>query len=156
VTRLRTGCALVYDVDAVAREETAPRIGVEFGRRARIGAGGFQSLPVLWKLLDPRQGWIAFTFLSHKCLRWMCPSFLIVAFVANALILPATVYACTFAGQLALYVVAAAGSRSTGVGAAWKMVRLATLFAAMNLALLVGFWRWLTTTPEGTWNRTVR
>jgi hypothetical protein len=26
----------------------------------------------------------------------------------------------------------------------------------MNLALLVGFYRWLTTEPEGAWSRTLR
>src|SRR5262249_38664493 len=42
--KLRTGCAIVYDRDAVAREETAPDVRAEFRRRSRIGAGGFQSI----------------------------------------------------------------------------------------------------------------
>ena len=77
LARVRTGCAIIYDESAIAYEETPPEIAVEFRRRARIGAGGFQSLAVLWPLLDPRNGWIALTFFSHKVLRWLCPFFLI-------------------------------------------------------------------------------
>src|SRR5262249_55927305 len=62
---LHTGCAIVYDCEAIAHEESAPDVGSEFHRRSRIGAGGFQSWALLWKLLNPRQGWVAFTFCSH-------------------------------------------------------------------------------------------
>src|SRR5262249_30950742 len=78
--KLRTGCRIVYDGDAVAREETPPNVGAEFHRRSRIGAGGFQSIGLLWRLLNPRSGWVAFTFFSHKILRWVCPFFLVAAF----------------------------------------------------------------------------
>ena len=83
LARVRTGCAIIYDESAIAYEETPPEIAVEFRRRARIGAGGFQSLAVLWPLLDPRNGWIALTFFSHKVLRWLCPFFLIGLVAAN-------------------------------------------------------------------------
>jgi cellulose synthase/poly-beta-1,6-N-acetylglucosamine synthase-like glycosyltransferase len=156
VTRLRTRCAIVYDADAVAREETPAAIGSEFVRRARIGTGGFQSVSVLWKLLNPAHGWIAFTFLSHKIVRWLCPFFLIGAFASNLVLINQSTYAITLAAQSALYLVAAVGTRSAGAGLTWKMVRLTTLFAGMNLALLVGFYRWLTTEPEGAWSRTLR
>ena len=43
-----TGCRVVYDATAVAHEETPAEIGEEFRRRARIGAGGFQSLGLLF------------------------------------------------------------------------------------------------------------
>jgi cellulose synthase/poly-beta-1,6-N-acetylglucosamine synthase-like glycosyltransferase len=56
--RLRSGCEIVYDAEAVAREETAPGLRSEFSRRARIGAGGFQAVARLWPLLTPRHGWV--------------------------------------------------------------------------------------------------
>src|SRR5208283_870776 len=77
LAKLRSGCTIIYDCDAVAREETPADLTCEFHRRARIGAGGFQSIALLWRLLDPRQGWVAFTFFCHKVLRWLCPFFLI-------------------------------------------------------------------------------
>jgi cellulose synthase/poly-beta-1,6-N-acetylglucosamine synthase-like glycosyltransferase len=156
LTRLRTHCAIVYDADAVAYEETPAAIGSEFKRRARIGTGGFQSMSVLWKLLNPAQGWIAFTFFSHKIARWLCPFFLMGAFGANLLLLSNRGYQLAFAVQSALYLIAALGTRSTGRRTMSKCLRLTTLFAGMNLALLVGFWQWLTTEPHGAWNRTAR
>ena len=77
--RLNSGCDIVYDEAVVAFEETPPDLGSEFRRRRRIGAGGCQSLRVLWPLLSPTRGWIAFTFLSHKVLRWICPFLLLGA-----------------------------------------------------------------------------
>ena len=157
LTRLRTGCAIVYDSDAVAYEETPPSIGSEFKRRARIGTGGFQSIAVLWPLLHPRQGWIAFTFASHKVSRWLCPFFLITAFVTNiGLVANHGLYQITFTFQAILYVIAGLGAFSNGPRIASKCLRLTTLFAGMNLALLVGFWQWVTTEPQGVWNRTAR
>jgi cellulose synthase/poly-beta-1,6-N-acetylglucosamine synthase-like glycosyltransferase len=154
--RLRSGCAIVYETDAVAYEETPPQISSEFTRRSRIGAGGFQSVPVLWRLLSPSNGWIAFTFASHKIARWVCPFFLVGAFVTNLLLVVHPLYAGFFATQAAIYTIAAMGMRSTGQTSAAKCVRLATLFTGMNLALLVGFWRWATTEPQGAWTRTAR
>jgi cellulose synthase/poly-beta-1,6-N-acetylglucosamine synthase-like glycosyltransferase len=154
--RLRSGCAIVYDTDAVAYEETPPEIGSEFARRSRIGTGGFQCMPVLWRLLAPSNGWIAFTFASHKIARWVCPFLLVGAFAANLMLVAHPAYAALLAAQAAVYVVAALGTRSTGQTMTAKCVRLATLFTGMNLALLVGFWRWATTEPQGAWTRTAR
>ena len=66
LARLRHGCGLVYEPMAIATEETPPEMRSEFSRRSRIGAGGFQSLSLLWPLINPMQGWIAFAFLSQK------------------------------------------------------------------------------------------
>src|SRR5437764_10936924 len=48
--------------------------------------GHSQRRILLWPLLDPRQGWVAFTFFSHKILRWLCPFFLIGAMLFNLLL----------------------------------------------------------------------
>jgi cellulose synthase/poly-beta-1,6-N-acetylglucosamine synthase-like glycosyltransferase len=154
--RRATGCRLVYDEQAVAREETAPDVRAEFRRRARIGAGGFQSLARLWPLLSPVHGWVSFTFFAHKVLRWLSPFALVGMLLLNLLLLDLPGMGWILAGQLGFYALA--------VGATWlpprpralRVVRLTTLFAAMNLALLVGFVRWLTGSQGGAWKRTDR
>ena len=60
------------------------RSGPSSAAGSRIGAGGFQSIGMLWPLLSPANGWVAFTFLCHKILRWVCPFFLLAALVANS------------------------------------------------------------------------
>jgi glycosyltransferase involved in cell wall biosynthesis len=155
--RLRTGRDIVYDSGIVACEETPANLRAEFRRRSRIGAGGFQSLHVLWRLLSPAHGWIAFTFASHKVLRWICPFLLLGALACNAVLLEhGSVYRTAFFAQGLLYVTAAAGVVAPGTGMGVRLLRLATLFTSMNLALLCGFWRWAVGRNCGAWQRTAR
>jgi cellulose synthase/poly-beta-1,6-N-acetylglucosamine synthase-like glycosyltransferase len=156
LAKLRTGCTIVYDPEAVATEETAPDVGSEFHRRARIGAGGYQSIGMLWGLLDPRLGWVAFAFLSHKILRWLCPFFLVGAFVSNVLLLHRPSYRPWLLAQVAFYATACAMALVPGRGGWLRPLRLTTMFTGMNMALLVGFWRWLQGTQKGTWTPTAR
>jgi cellulose synthase/poly-beta-1,6-N-acetylglucosamine synthase-like glycosyltransferase len=114
LARLKTGCAIVYDGEAVAREETPPDVGSEFHRRARIGAGGFQSIGLLWRLLDPRQGWIAFTFFSHKVLRWTGPFCLVGLAASNVLLAGQPLYQALLLGQAAFYLTALLGALVPG------------------------------------------
>jgi cellulose synthase/poly-beta-1,6-N-acetylglucosamine synthase-like glycosyltransferase len=155
-TRLRTGCTFVYDDDAVAFEDSAPDLASEFKRRSRIGAGGFQSIVALRRLLWPREGWVAFTFLSHKVLRWICPFALIGALVANLLLAVDPPYRVLLVAQVVAYSLAVLGRWVTGTGAVSRVLRLTTMFATMNAALLVGFWRWASSQQTGLWERTAR
>ena len=156
LARVRTGCAIIYDESAIAYEETPPEIAVEFRRRARIGAGGFQSLAVLWPLLDPRNGWIALTFFSHKVLRWLCPFFLLGLAAANLVLVDSGIYGVTLLVGLVLAVVALLGQYLSLRSSAGRALRLTTMFATMNAALLVGFFRWASGRQRAAWDRTAR
>lgn len=154
--KLRTRGRIVYDAAAIATEETPPHVRDEFRRRARIGAGGFQSLARLWPLALPSAGWTALAFVSHKLLRWFAPLFLVVALAANLLLLGRPEYQLLFALQAAFYAAAFVGLFVPGNSAAIRGLRLATLFTSMNAALALGFWRWLAGLQGGTWQRTAR
>jgi cellulose synthase/poly-beta-1,6-N-acetylglucosamine synthase-like glycosyltransferase len=157
LARLRSDCRIIYDCEAVATEETASDVGAEFRRRSRIGAGGFQAIVLLWRLLDPRHGWVAFTFLSHKILRWTCPFFLLGMLLTSALLWRVPLYRYALAAQLAFYLCSwLALYLPRRGGAALKLLRLPTMFVSMNLALLVGFWRWLRGSQKAAWGRTAR
>ncbi|MBX9581554.1 MAG: glycosyltransferase family 2 protein [Gemmataceae bacterium] len=159
--RRATGCRIVYDTKAVASEETAPTIRAEFRRRVRIGAGGYQSIALLWPLLSPAHGWVALTFFCHKIVRWVCPFFLLAALVLNVLLFldPAADQlraAWLLAAQAGFYALAAAGNWVPARPRWLRFFRLPTLFASMNLALFFGFFRWLFGPKTGTWKRTDR
>ena len=156
LARLKSRCQIVYDADAIATEETPPSMQSEFRRRARIGAGGFQSIGLLWKLLDPRQGWLAFSFFSHKVLRWCCPFFLILLLASNLLLLHDPLYRVLLAIQVGFYSTSVLGMWLPGSGRVARSIRLTTMFTSMNLALLVGFFRWLSGQQRGVWQRTSR
>lgn len=147
---------LVFDEQAIANEESAPTIGAEFHRRARIGAGGFQSLCWLRTLLSPRYGSVAFAFWSHKVMRWVCPAFLGLAFLSNTLLIHQPIYQATMVAQCGFYLTAVLGRYLSGRSRAMKLTRLTTMFTDMNLALSVGFWRWFSNSQSGAWKRTAR
>jgi hypothetical protein len=156
--RMRTAKRIVYDPEARADEETSKGIRQEFQRRARIGAGGFQSIGMLCGLLHPRHGWTAFTFWSHKVLRWACPFLLVAALVANAALAAAggSLYQALLGGQVLFYALALLGSQLPARPKVCKVVRLTTMFTSMNAALLVGFVRWARGSQRAAWDRTAR
>ena len=156
LAKLHSGCAIVYDCTAVAREETPPDVTSEFHRRARIGAGGFQSIALLWRLLDPRRGWVAFTFLSHKVLRWLCPFFLIGLLASNVLLCDRPFFRRVLVAQMVFYGVSLLAAFVPGGVRLPKPIRLMTMFTSMNAALLVGFVRWLRKRQNAAWKRTTR
>ena len=156
LAKLNSGCLIIYEPTAVAREETPADVRSEFRRRTRIGAGGFQSIGMLWRLVDPRQGWVALSFLSHKVLRWLCPFFMIGAFVSNLLLLDNSFYRFVLMSQLGFYLVSVLVAFLPSSTKVLKPLRLATMFTSMNLALFMGFWRWLLGRQNGVWARTSR
>jgi len=158
LAKLRTNCDIVFEPEAVAREETAAGVGAEFQRRTRIGAGGFGSLRPLAGLLDPRRGWVFFTFLSHKVLRWCCPFCLVGLLLASVILALGgqSLYQGILAAQLAFYATALAAAYIPGRRMPVKILRLTTMFTGMNGALLIGFGRWVWGTQTGTWRRTAR
>jgi cellulose synthase/poly-beta-1,6-N-acetylglucosamine synthase-like glycosyltransferase len=147
------GWKVPYEPTAVAYEDAPDDPLAEFVRRARIGAGNWQALARLPDVLDPRAGFVAFAFVSHKLLRWLTPFLLVAALAANVVEAadgPFAVRALLLA-QVAFYGIAAAGGRGAGA-----VGRTARHFVAMNAALAVGFWRFLRGTQAAAWRRTAR
>jgi cellulose synthase/poly-beta-1,6-N-acetylglucosamine synthase-like glycosyltransferase len=154
--KLETGCRIVYEQEAIAHEEIAPDISDEFHRRARIGAGGYQAIGRLWKLVDPRRGWVALSFLSHKVLRWLCPFFMVGIIVCSMLASHYAFYRGALAVEMAFLLLSVPFSQLPGSGLLVRLLRLSAMFTLMNAALFVGFFRWLRGRPSGIWVRTLR
>lgn len=149
------GWKVQYEPEAVAHEETTEDYDREFGRRARIGAGNWQALWRVPDLLDPRTGFLCFSFVSHKLLRWAAPFLLGAALLANVPLAfepEAWGWRILLVAQTAFYALAFAGWR----GAGGRIASLAHYFVAMNAALAVGAWRFLRGTQRAAWDRTDR
>ncbi len=154
--RVRDGYRCAYDPEAVAWEDVPERIDDEFARRVRIGTGNYQALRHFWTMLDPRRGFIALTFFSHKFLRWLVPHCMIVAAVTNLALVGSLLYASLGAAQVAFYGLALFGYQRSRSGLTPGLLRMPLFFVSMNLALLFGFWKYLTGKRTGTWARTAR
>lgn len=153
---VRDGYRCVYDPEAVAWEEVPPRIGDEFRRRVRIGIGNYQALRRFAPLLDPRRGMVAVAFFSHKVLRWLVPHCMVIAALANLALVFEPLYAWLALAQGAFYALAWYGYRRSLGGPAPAPLRIPLFLVSMNLALLLGFWKFLAGRYSGTWARTVR
>jgi cellulose synthase/poly-beta-1,6-N-acetylglucosamine synthase-like glycosyltransferase len=148
------GHRMIYDTEAVATEELPQSVGHEMTRRIRIGAGDFQALFLCWRSLLPWRGFYSIAFWSHKVLRWFAPFLMITALVSNVALLPHPLFTVLLALQLAFYSLALFG--------AFLRRRKIVLFSApyyfvtINLALLFGFFRFMTGTQQAAWKRTAR
>ena len=78
------------------------------------------------------------------------------ALALTPFLLSEAIYRWLLAAQLAFYVAAGCGLLAPGNHKALRVLRLSTMFASMNVALLFGFWRWIFGLQRGTWQRTAR
>lgn len=146
------GYRVVYARDAVAYERTSGSMKGEFRRKARIGAQNFSAIREIAPLLSPAAGFTAFALWSHKIMRWSVPFLAIIVFAATACLAMAfPFYAGIFALEILFLILGAAGFLADrwnlNIGAAG----LPYYILAMNLALLVGFFRFLARRQQMTW-----
>ncbi|MCA9405374.1 MAG: glycosyltransferase family 2 protein [Candidatus Omnitrophica bacterium] len=153
---LNKGYYVVYEPRANAIEEAAHKIVHEKQRRIRIGAGDFQALFRLGPMLNPFKGFSAFAFWSHKVLRWFAPFFLIIAFILNGLLLGEAYYKVWFGLQILFYMSALIGQILSWADHNVKFFNLCYYFVSMNMALFLGFIRFVTNTQNVKWKRTER
>ncbi len=145
------GYRVIYDPEAVATEFAAATVAGEFTRRVRLAVGSFYALRDLLRI--PMRGFTMLAFVSHKLLRWLVPFFLIAILVSNTLLINRSYYGLMLVGQVSFYLWATFGYlfRKQMQGVRFALVGYFLL--AMNLAFLVGFFRYLAGRQEVTWQR---
>jgi cellulose synthase/poly-beta-1,6-N-acetylglucosamine synthase-like glycosyltransferase len=150
------GLRQVHDPEAKAFEESGMSIREEFRRRVRIGAGNFQTLFRYKEVLQPRYGVVAYTYFSHKVLRWIFPFLMMVTLIANLFLLDRPFYQVLFMGQVIFYFAALLGWLGDLFGARFPMITSVYHFTAMNVALLFGFFVYRKGIQSAAWERTER
>ena len=163
-----------YEPRAVAVEEL-PDTGDEWKRRTRIGAGDYQAVAFCRRCLSPAYGWFAWSFWSHKVLRWFTPHLLMLTAIlafAGSIILrgqesgvrgQALLCDLVSAGVLLLlllwglsHVPRRSGQSSRFSSHLSSLIPLTSHFLTMQAALFVGFLRWCRGNLHGAWHRTPR
>jgi cellulose synthase/poly-beta-1,6-N-acetylglucosamine synthase-like glycosyltransferase len=153
---VRAGYEVVYEKEALVWECTSPDVRSEFQRKVRIGAGNFHGVREILPLLNPLRGFVAFGLWSHKIIRWIVPFLLIVVFSANFLLRGDAFYDTLFILQGAFYglVITAWILDCFKIHARWLIYPY--YFVAANLALLIGFFKFLTKSQKPAWTRIER
>jgi poly-beta-1,6-N-acetyl-D-glucosamine synthase len=152
------GHRVVYEPAAVSVEEPPASVSDEFERRARISAGGFQSMVRLRALLMSPRRLLVFQYVSHRMLRWgVVPFVLPMLALTNVLLARQPLYRLLLAAQLSVLGMAGAGWIAEVRGRpASRLVRVPFYFYMLNVAALVGFGRYVSGRQAVTWRRTDR
>jgi len=150
------GYRVVYDPEAVAIEEIAPTFSTQFARRVRISAGNYQTLFGNLEYLNPLKGFLAFSFFSHRVLRWLVPMFLMVAFGCSLAMITRPEFEILAAVQFVFYAAAALGYWLKRQGKRVRPFSLPFHFCSMNAALLFGLFAYLSGRQTLTWKSTPR
>lgn len=146
---------VVYEPNAVATENGTPLARQEFRRRVRVTAGAVQSIKRgKWPpLARPVELW---QYISHKLLRWLGPVWLILLLVSSAVLCSeGTIYRIALAGQLAVYLLAAAATGSLRL----RQTRpggIAFYFVMSHVAMTWGLLKGTLNLQRGVWTRTER
>jgi biofilm PGA synthesis N-glycosyltransferase PgaC len=141
---VRQGYRSVVDVRAAVYDVWPRDARNEFNRKVRTLAGNFQLIQLAPWVLS-RENRLRFELISHKLLRLLVPALLIVTFCSSAILsVYSRIYAAAFIAQVLLYLLAAVGA-VRGIPFISKLAGAARAFCVLNLAVIVGFYRFLFT-----------
>ncbi len=159
------GYTIQYDREAYAIENPSASVREELKRKIRISAGGIQSVIRLKELLNPvRFGMLSFQYISHRVLRWtLAPAGLLIILICSAIIASSegitdylTVFFWFFWGQVVFYAAALLGWFLEERKIKLKLLYVPYYFFIMNLAVYLGFIRYIKKTQSVNWERAKR
>ncbi|TXK33800.1 glycosyltransferase family 2 protein [Pontibacter qinzhouensis] len=154
------GFKVVYEPLAYASETPSDSIAEEMKRKVRICAGGWQSMFRLSALLNPfRQPVVTFLYVSHRVLRWsLAPLMLLLLLPLNLLLASqnSLFYMAVFALQLMFYVGSWVGWQAEARGKKIKPLLLPLYFTMINVAVFIGFLRFVRKSQPAAWEKATR
>ncbi len=159
------GYTIQYDPEAYAIENPSANVKEELKRKIRISAGGIQSVMRLLPLLNPfKFGILSFQYFSHRVLRWtLAPLGLLIILICNFLICLqvgfsnySDIYSWLFWGQILFYFAALLGWYLEEKKIKVKLLYVPYYFFIMNLAVYLGFFRYIKKQQSVNWERAKR
>ena len=155
---VENGYKMIYEEAAKAWETATGSFQQEFKRHVRDATGHYQVVFKLPGLLNPFIGWPFFCYVSHRLVRWIVPACLLLLLLSNMGLLHYNdvVYQLTATMQAVYYALVLAGSVLYWNGKTIRALYIPFYFSAINLALLIGFVRWLSGQYEAKWQSSER
>jgi len=159
------GYTIQYDPEAYAIENPSANVREELKRKIRISAGGIQSIIRLKELLNPfKFGILSFQYISHRVLRWtLAPLGLPIILLTNLAISLSvgifdfsSLYTWLFWFQIIFYAIALFGWYLEEKSIKVKIFYVPYYFFIMNLAVYLGFRRYMKKQQSVNWERAKR
>jgi cellulose synthase/poly-beta-1,6-N-acetylglucosamine synthase-like glycosyltransferase len=147
----------ISDPKAIVYEDVSNSLREEFSRKVRISAGNFQNLKHFANLLlKPFTLW-SFCFVSHKMLRWLTPFLWIIVVITNILLIKSSFFFSLFIIlQVIFLLLPAFDFLLKKLNIHLVPVRFFTHLFFMNVALFVGFMKYINGIKSGAWTPTKR
>ncbi|MDD5572019.1 MAG: glycosyltransferase [Bacteroidales bacterium] len=154
---LEKGKKSINEITSVVHEDVSNDLYEETRRKKRIAAGNFQNLAHFKRLLFSHIKGLSFCFISHKIIRWFVPFLLTFAFISNLFLVPEnTFFKITFALQFLLILIPLFDFLLKKIKIHIAAFRFVTHFYFMNLALMLGFFKYAGGIKSGIWQPTRR
>lgn len=154
---LEKDSSFLYNYDAFAFEEVGRSVSLEVKRKIRFAATNFQTMVFFRKLLFNKNILLSYAFWSHKVTRWFLPFILIITLLLNILVLGnGGFFAAAFAFQALFYSAALLGYILSLFKIRMAAFSLPYFFVVANIALLLGFFRFLSGKHSVIWQSTPR
>ncbi len=153
-----------YDPEAYAYESSSANVKEELKRTIRIAAGGIQSIVRLSPLLNIfKYGVLSFQYISHRVLRWtLAPLCLLLLLISNFVlawqsgICSTHFFTIIFWAQVVFYLMALLGWFLENRHIKLKILFVPYYFFIMNLAVYLGFFRYISKRQNVNWERAQR
>lgn len=154
---LSKGYKFSYHYHADASEEVSRDLRSEFKRKIRFAATNFQTLSFFKKLLFSRNVLLSYTFWSHKVFRWYMPFILLLILLSNIYLLNSdTLYLVTFYLQVLFYFLTLIGLLFAVYNIRIPIISLFSFFSITNLALAIGWIKYILGKHSAQWQSTPR
>lgn len=135
---------VVHLEEVVATTVESDTISDEFKRRIRIGIQNYHSLRFLFSLVGKVSPFIVFAIFSHKILRWFVPFFMVAILLYSSILFNESLFInIMFFLQMAFYIAVSIGFVLNVRKIKNPIFISVYYFFAMNLALIIGFIRFL-------------
>lgn len=158
------GYMIQYNPEAYAIETASANVKEELKRKIRISAGGIQSVVRLKSLLNVfKYGFLSFQYISHRVLRWTLTPLCLLLLIPVSFSLASmdglsnfVFYNIIFWLQITMYVSALLGWFLENNTTRIKFLFVPYYFFIMNLAVILGFFRYIGHNQSVNWERAKR
>lgn len=151
------GKKAILNKNAICYEDISNNMADEFKRKTRIAIGNFQNLFYLIKKRKHMSFLLKLLFFSHKIIRWLTPFLLIIIFISLSIIKnESSIFELIFYVNIIFYSTVLIDYLLKKINIHSKTLRTISHFITMNIALLVGFFKFLAKPKNNIWTPTKR
>ncbi len=143
---------VLFEPEALCYEDVNDAPMIEFKRKIRISLGNYRNLIYYKHLLLPIYKGFGFAFFSHKVLRWITPFAIVLSFLCViALVGKYSIFKWLLLCYLVVFTLPLFTIAFEKLKIKIPLVNFLGHFILMNLALLLGFVKFISASHESAW-----